>query len=115
VSQLQPLRALRKMREEPQTTRVYDEGRYVTVNECACAILGCSREELLTRDVGDFSDGAIDRRVLLKNEHREGVRIAARTDGSKVPGGICRHTDASGEPSLLRRGLVGDQPRRSAG
>jgi PAS domain S-box-containing protein len=65
---------------------VYDEeGRYVTVNECACKILGYSREELLTHDVGDFTAGGIDRRVLLKDEHREGVRLVTRRDGSTVP------------------------------
>ena len=65
---------------------VYDEeGRYVTVNECACAILGYSREELLSHDVGDFTAGGIDRTVLLSDEHREGVRVVTRRDGSTVP------------------------------
>ncbi|HET7127555.1 MAG TPA: PAS domain S-box protein [Gaiellaceae bacterium] len=65
---------------------VYDErGRYVTVNECACRILGCTREELLAHDVADFTQGGIDRQVLLSDEHREGVRMVARKDGSTVP------------------------------
>ncbi len=65
---------------------VYDEqGRYVTVNECACAILGYSREELLAHDVADFTDGRIDRRVLLSDGHREGVRVVTRKDGTTVP------------------------------
>lgn len=65
---------------------VYDEeGRYVTVNDCACKILGFTREELLQHDVADFTEGGIDRAVLLTNEHREGVRLVRRKDGSAVP------------------------------
>jgi PAS domain S-box-containing protein len=65
---------------------VYDErGRYVTVNECACKLLGYTREELLLHDVGDFTNGGIDRQVLMRAEHREGVRRVTRKDGSAVP------------------------------
>ncbi|HST13261.1 MAG TPA: PAS domain S-box protein [Gaiellaceae bacterium] len=65
---------------------VYDErGQYVTVNDCACSILGYSREELLKHDVADFTEGGIDRKVLLSNEWREGVRLVTRKDGLKVP------------------------------
>ena len=64
---------------------VYDEeGRYVTVNECACTVLGYTRDELLVHDVGDFTEGGIDRSVLMSPEHREGVRLVTRKDGSKV-------------------------------
>lgn len=62
-----------------------DEGRYVTLNERACAILGYSRDELLAHDVADFTEGGIDRRVLLNDELREGVRLVRRKDGSTVP------------------------------
>ena len=65
---------------------VYDEqGRYVTVNDCACKVLGYSREELLAHDVADFTAGGIDRSVLQRSEHREGVRLITRKDGSTVP------------------------------
>ncbi len=65
---------------------VYDErGAYVTVNECACKIPGCARDELLKHDVGDFTEAGIDRTVLMSPEHREGVRLVTRKDGSKVP------------------------------
>jgi PAS domain S-box-containing protein len=65
---------------------VYDErGRYVTVNDCACAILGYSREELLAHDVGDFTSGGFDRSRLRSNRMREGVRLVQRKDGSSVP------------------------------
>ncbi len=65
---------------------VYDEdGRYVAVNECATKILGYAREELLSHDVADFTEGGIDRKALLSDEHREGVRIVRRKDGSTVP------------------------------
>jgi PAS domain S-box-containing protein len=64
---------------------VYDEeGRYVTVNERACEILGYTREELLAHDVGDFTDG-IDRSRLMTTSRREGVRLVRRRDGSTVP------------------------------
>ena len=62
-----------------------DEGRYVTVNECACSILGYSRDELLGHDVGDFTDGGVDRRALLARDRREGVRLVHRKDGLAVP------------------------------
>ena len=65
---------------------VYDDhGRYVTVNDCACKILGCSRDDLLKHDVGDFTAGGIDRKVLMSDEHREGVRLVQRKDGTTVP------------------------------
>jgi PAS domain S-box-containing protein len=65
---------------------VYDErGRYVTVNECACKLLGYTREELLLHDVGDFTEGGIDRQALMRVEHREGVRLVTRKDGSTIP------------------------------
>jgi PAS domain S-box-containing protein len=62
-----------------------DEGRYVTVNDCACSILGYTRDELLSHDVADFTEGGIDRKVLLTNEWREGIRMVTRKDGSSVP------------------------------
>ena len=64
---------------------VYDErGRYVTVNERACTILGYTREELLAHDVADFTEGGIDRSVLRTDAHREGVRLVTRKNGSTV-------------------------------
>jgi PAS domain S-box-containing protein len=57
----------------------------VTVNDCACTILGYSRDELLAHDVADFTDGGIDRQVLMSDAHREGVRMVTRKDGSTVP------------------------------
>jgi PAS domain S-box-containing protein len=61
-----------------------DEGRYVTVNDCACKILGYSRQELLSHDVGDFTEG-LDRSVLRKSRRREGVRLVRRKDGTTTP------------------------------
>ena len=64
---------------------VYDEtGRYVTVNDCACELLGYTRQELLTHDVGDFTDG-IDRSLLMREQRREGVRVVRRKDGTTTP------------------------------
>jgi PAS domain S-box-containing protein len=62
-----------------------DDGRYVTVNDYACVTLGYSREELLQHDVGDFTEGGIDRRRLLSSTRREGVRRVQREDGSAFP------------------------------
>ena len=62
---------------------VYDEeGRYVTVNDYACRLLGYTREELLSHDVADFTEGGIDRAVLMSDARREGVRRITRKDGS---------------------------------
>jgi PAS domain S-box-containing protein len=62
-----------------------DDGRYVTANEQACTLLGYSREELMQRDVADFTKGGIDRTVLRSNHRREGVRLLTRKDGTQVP------------------------------
>jgi PAS domain S-box-containing protein len=62
-----------------------DDGRFVAVNQHATELLGYNREELLARDVADFTDGGIDRSVLLKAEIREGVRLVHRKDGTAVP------------------------------
>jgi PAS domain S-box-containing protein len=61
-----------------------DDGRYVAVNKFGAELLGYDRDELLTHDVGDFTNG-IDRTVLLKRERREGTRIVRRKDGHELP------------------------------
>jgi PAS domain S-box-containing protein len=58
-----------------------DDGRYVAVNARACHMLGYTRDELLTHDVGDFTEGGIDRSVLQSPERREGARLVRRKDG----------------------------------
>jgi PAS domain S-box-containing protein len=58
-----------------------DDGRYVAVNAQACDMLGYTRDELLTHDVGDFTEGGIDRSVLESPERREGARLVRRKDG----------------------------------
>ncbi len=62
-----------------------DDGRLISVNEYAAERLAQSRDELLVRDVGDFTEGGIDRSVLLRTEVREGVRLVRLKDGSSVP------------------------------
>jgi PAS domain S-box-containing protein len=59
-----------------------DDGRFVALNRWAADALGYSRDELLTRDVATFTEGGIDRKVLLRPEIREGVRRVYRKDGS---------------------------------
>ena len=64
---------------------VYDEqGRYIAVNRAAAEMLGYPREELLRHDVGDFTQGGIDRSLLQVSDRREGVRRLRRRDGSEV-------------------------------
>lgn len=60
-----------------------DDGKYVAVNRYGAELLGYERGELLTRDVGDFTAGGLDRDVLLRLERREGVRIVKCKDGTE--------------------------------
>ena len=62
-----------------------DDGRLVAVNSYACTMLGYERSELLSHDIGDFTDGGIDRSVLLSPHRREGVRLVTRKDGAEIP------------------------------
>lgn len=64
---------------------VYDEeGRYIAVNRCGAELLGYQRDELLRRDVGEFTEGGIDRSVLQVSSRREGVRRILRRDGTET-------------------------------
>ena len=64
---------------------VYDEeGRYIAVNRAAAELLGYPRDELLRRDVGDFTPAGMDRSVLQVSARREGVRRLKRRDGTEV-------------------------------
>jgi PAS domain S-box-containing protein len=62
-----------------------DDGHMVAANRRAADLLGYPREELLTYDVGAFTEGGFDRSRLLRPEMREGVRIVRRKDGSQTP------------------------------
>jgi PAS domain S-box-containing protein len=62
-----------------------DDGRYVAVNAKGCELLGQTRDELLTHDVADFTEGGIDRSVLKSPHRREGVRLVRRNDGHSFP------------------------------
>jgi PAS domain S-box-containing protein len=62
-----------------------DDGHMVAANRRAADLLGYPREELLTYDVGAFTEGGFDRSRLLRQEMREGVRIVRRKDGSQTP------------------------------
>ncbi len=62
-----------------------DDGRMVAVNRRAAELLGHTREELLTYDVGAFTEGGFDRSRLFSQDMREGVRLVQRKDGSRVP------------------------------
>jgi len=60
-----------------------DDGKYIAINRFGADLLGYDRSDLLTHDVGDFTDGGIDREILLRQEQREGVRIVKRRDGTR--------------------------------
>ena len=62
-----------------------DDGRMVAINRRAADLLGYSREEILSRDVGDFTEGGINRARLKSQDMREGIRLVRRKDGSRVP------------------------------
>jgi PAS domain S-box-containing protein len=64
---------------------VYDEeGRYIAVNRCGAELLGYPRDELLRREVGEFTPGGLDRSVMQVSSRREGVRKIRRRDGSET-------------------------------
>jgi PAS domain S-box-containing protein len=62
-----------------------DDGRMVAANRRAADLLGYSRDELLTYDVGAFTEGGFDRTRLFTQEMREGVRVVQRKDGTRAP------------------------------
>lgn len=62
-----------------------DDGRIVALNRRAAELLGYSRDELLTHDIADFTEGGIDRAVLRRSALREGVRLVHRKDGTTIP------------------------------
>ena len=62
-----------------------DDGRIVALNRRAAELLGYSRDELLTHDIADFTEGGIDRAVLRRATLREGVRLVHRKDGTTIP------------------------------
>lgn len=62
-----------------------DDGQIVALNRRAAELLGYSREELLSHDIADFTEGGIDRSVLQRATLREGARLVHRKDGSTIP------------------------------
>ena len=62
-----------------------DDGRMVAINRRATELLGYSREELLSYDVGAFTEGGFDRTRLFTQQMREGVRLVRHQDGSQTP------------------------------
>jgi len=60
-----------------------DDGKYLAINRYGADLLGYDRSELLAHDVGDFTDGGIDRDLLLGQERRECTRIVQRKDGTR--------------------------------
>jgi PAS domain S-box-containing protein len=64
-----------------------EEGRCIAVNEQACALLGYTREQLLTLEVRDFApDTDVQEcfRVVQELGTGEGIANAVRSDGSRL-------------------------------
>ena len=65
-----------------------EDGNCIAVNRQTCALLGYTREELLTLDLSDFvpdTDPHECYRAVLANGSSEGVADAVRSDGTGVP------------------------------
>jgi len=62
-----------------------DDGHMVAANRRAADLLGYPRDELLSFDVGAFTEGGFDRTRLVSQEMREGVRLVRRKDGTHTP------------------------------
>jgi PAS domain S-box-containing protein len=65
-----------------------DEGRYIAVNRRGAEILGYDRDDVMARNVGDFTPGSLDRRVLYSRGVRQGTRTIRRKDGTDVTVGF---------------------------
>jgi PAS domain S-box-containing protein len=64
-----------------------EQGRYVAVNPAACALVGYSREELLTlrvSDVARYSEAGAEWSELMRAGARVGTSQLTRKDGSLV-------------------------------
>jgi PAS domain-containing protein len=60
-----------------------DDGRYVAVNDCACKILGCNRDELLGSRVGAHThDGENLVADAVRTASASGRAVVDRFDGS---------------------------------
>jgi PAS domain S-box-containing protein len=95
-----------------------DDAKYVAVNRQAADLLGYPRDELLTRHVADFTEGGIDRRVLLLHERREGVRVVRRKDGvlmSRSPTSSRRPGSAASATAWASSGYSPRRIRATAG
>jgi PAS domain-containing protein len=100
-----------------------DDGKYVAVNRQAAELLGYPRAELLTRHDADFTEGGINRRVLLGTSGaRASGSSAARTalrsrspTSSRRPGSGASATawaSSGHSPRRIRARPAPDRPRR---
>ena len=95
----------------PAAVFVADErGRYVAVNQAACALVGYSREELLTMRVTDLiapEKAAGPWGEMVANGTQRGRSMLKRKDGSMVEFGyVAGETKVAGMPVYVSVGVA---------
>jgi PAS domain S-box-containing protein len=61
-----------------------EEGRYVAVNQAACALLGYTREELLELRVSDVAEASGKWEEMRRQGNLSGVSTLTRKDGTTI-------------------------------
>jgi PAS domain S-box-containing protein len=62
-----------------------EDGHYIAVNECACKLVGLSREEILGLEVGTFNPHLVGEYAAVLQEGRVGGEtFVIRSDGERI-------------------------------